>query len=157
MRPQPPAPSPARRPVTHGGTPHTTPHRALLGALAASCVAGLAVGAAVPAAAHGTSVGASGSEYHFQDSVAGGAAVMHYGRTWDEVFVGDWDGDGVDSLAVRRGNTYYLSNDTAGGEAATVVAYGRPDDVVVVGDWDGDRSEERRVGKECRSRRSPDH
>ena len=148
MRPQPPAPSPARRPVTHGGTPHTTPHRALLGALAASCVAGLAVGAAVPAAAHGTSVGASGSEYHFQDSVAGGAAVMHYGRTWDEVFVGDWDGDGVDSLAVRRGNTYYLRNVLDGGEADVVVAYGRPLDVVVVGDWDGDGADTLGVRRE---------
>ena len=109
----------------------------LLGVLAASCVAAGTL-TALPAGAHGTSVGASGAEYHFQDSPVGGPAVVYYGRLWDEVFVGDWDGDGIDTLAVRRGNIFYIKNSLDGGVADLEIAYGRPGDVVVVGDWDGD-------------------
>ncbi|WP_324650820.1 ThuA domain-containing protein [Georgenia sp. H159] len=61
-----------------------------------------------------------------------------YGRSSDQVLIGDWDGDGVDSIAVRRGNRYYVSNAPRGGEADVVFDYGRPDDTVLVGDWDGD-------------------
>ncbi|MGO1739552.1 MAG: family 16 glycoside hydrolase [Actinomycetaceae bacterium] len=61
-----------------------------------------------------------------------------FGRVGDEVLVGDWDGDGSDTLAVRRSNAYFLSNDLYGGDAAVELTYGRADDVVLVGDWDGD-------------------
>ena len=37
-------------------------------------------------------------------------SVIGYGEAGDEVFVGDWDGDGVDTFAVRRGNVFYLKN-----------------------------------------------
>jgi len=63
--------------------------------------------------------------------------VFVYGRPADEVFVGDWDGDGIDTVAVRRGNVFHISNGLRGGKAGTVIAYGRPGDVVLVGDWDG--------------------
>ncbi|WP_413451035.1 hypothetical protein AA0Y32_00935 [Georgenia phoenicis] len=63
--------------------------------------------------------------------------VFVYGRPTDEVFVGDWDGDGIDTIAVRRGSHFYVSNALRGGQASTVIAYGRPGDVVLVGDWDG--------------------
>ncbi|MGO1584302.1 MAG: LamG-like jellyroll fold domain-containing protein, partial [Actinomycetaceae bacterium] len=33
-----------------------------------------------------------------------------YGRVGDEVLVGDWDGDGADTLAVRRGITFFVNN-----------------------------------------------
>ncbi|MGC5614947.1 DUF2961 domain-containing protein [Georgenia sp. Z1491] len=61
-----------------------------------------------------------------------------FGRPGDEVLVGDWDGDGSDTLAVRRGNAYYLSNSLYGGAAEVELTYGRADDAVLVGDWDGD-------------------
>ena len=68
-----------------------------------------------------------------------------YGKTTDEILVGDWDGDGVDTIAVRRGNAYYFLNTAAedltdGGAyvADTVLYYGKDTDEVVVGDWDGD-------------------
>ena len=51
---------------------------------------------------------------------------LRYGEPADEVFVGDWDGNGTDTLAVRRGNTFYLKNDTTGGAADTVFSYGDP-------------------------------
>ena len=64
--------------------------------------------------------------------------MVSYGKASDEVLSGDWDGDGRDSLAVRRGNTYYVKNEIAAGEADLVVSYGKADDAVLVGDWDGD-------------------
>lgn len=55
-----------------------------------------------------------------------------------EVLVGDWDGDGVDTLTVRRGNTYFTKNALAAGDADQRFVYGRASDEVLVGDWDGD-------------------
>ncbi|PYF99375.1 beta-N-acetylhexosaminidase [Georgenia satyanarayanai] len=71
---------------------------------------------------------------------AGGDAdyAFQYGRHTDEVLVGDWDGDGRDSITVRRGNQYFVNNAPTGGPAESVVTYGTADDVVLVGDWDGD-------------------
>ncbi len=43
-----------------------------------------------------------------------------------------------DTLAVRRGNTYYFKNTLGDGQADKVVQYGRSSDTVLVGDWDGD-------------------
>ena len=55
-----------------------------------------------------------------------------------EVFSGDWDGDGVDTLAYRQGNMFYLARSNATDTEYTAMAYGTADDVVLVGDWDGD-------------------
>jgi len=72
--------------------------------------------------------------------LAGGDAdrVVTYGRPGDDILVGDWDGDGRDTFAVRRGHTYYVKNRIAGGDADHVVRYGRSGDTTLVGDWDGD-------------------
>ncbi|MPV36982.1 hypothetical protein [Georgenia subflava] len=64
--------------------------------------------------------------------------VFHYGRFADEVLMGDWDGDGDDTVLLRRGRQFFVNNALAGGNAEKVITYGRPDDVVVVGDFDGD-------------------
>ncbi|MGC5629389.1 SpaA isopeptide-forming pilin-related protein [Georgenia sp. Z1344] len=61
-----------------------------------------------------------------------------FGRPGDEVLVGDWDGDGSDTLAVRRGNAYFLSNSLYGGNADIELTFGRSGDTVLVGDWNGD-------------------
>ncbi|GAA4286458.1 S8 family serine peptidase [Georgenia daeguensis] len=63
--------------------------------------------------------------------------VFAYGTAGDTAYVGDWDGDGQDTVAVRRGNVFYVANSLRG-TADQVFAYGRADDVVLVGDWDGD-------------------
>ncbi|MCM3661082.1 DUF1349 domain-containing protein [Georgenia satyanarayanai] len=64
--------------------------------------------------------------------------AFQYGRATDEVFIGDWDADGTDSIAVRRGNAFYVSNAPRGGVADEVFHYGRAGDTVLVGDWNGD-------------------
>src|SRR5690606_16243478 len=65
--------------------------------------------------------------------------VATYGRRGDVVIVGDWNGDGRDTLGVRRGSVYHLKNSVSGGDADSVVSYGRQRDQVIVGDWDGNR------------------
>ncbi|MGC5629880.1 hypothetical protein ACPYO6_16750, partial [Georgenia sp. Z1344] len=57
------------------------------------------------------------------------------------VLVGDWDGDGNDTFASRRGNRYLMSNALEGGWAEIEQHYGRSGDEVFVGDWDGDGSD----------------
>ncbi|WP_168217895.1 N-acetylmuramoyl-L-alanine amidase [Occultella kanbiaonis] len=63
---------------------------------------------------------------------------FRYGQRGANVYVGDWDGDGVDTVATRVNQLFYLTNTNGYSEAATVVAFGRPGDVVLVGDWNGD-------------------
>ena len=52
--------------------------------------------------------------------------MFSYGDPGRRVFVGDWDGNGTDTLAVRRGNTFYVKNTTTTGTADTVFSYGDP-------------------------------
>nr|MCW1079740.1 hypothetical protein [Streptococcus anginosus] len=61
-----------------------------------------------------------------------------YGRAGDQIFVGDWDGDGKDTFAVRRGNQVFVANSLKSGDADEVISYGRYGDTPLVGDWDGD-------------------
>ena len=63
---------------------------------------------------------------------------FNYGRTGDVALVGDWDGDGKDSVAVRRGVVIYHKNALAGGNADDYFYFGRVDDAPLTGDWDGD-------------------
>src|SRR5690606_24159423 len=55
-----------------------------------------------------------------------------------EYYVGDWDGDGKDTLALRRGNKFYVYNVNATGAKVWIAHYGKKGDEVLVGDWDGD-------------------
>ncbi|MDK6628526.1 hypothetical protein QP225_09255, partial [Aerococcus urinae] len=56
----------------------------------------------------------------------------------DQIFVGDWDGDGKDTFAVRRGNQVFVANSLKSGNADITLHYGRAGDQMLVGDWDGD-------------------
>ncbi|MDD9207877.1 hypothetical protein PU560_15585, partial [Georgenia sp. 10Sc9-8] len=96
-----------------------------------------ATAAVSPAAAKGGPVGGSGNDYYLSSSGVPDLALT-YGRHDDEVFVGDWDGDGTDTLAIRRGATFHVRNALDGGPADVAFTYGRAGDVVLVGDWDGD-------------------
>ncbi|MCD8364542.1 MAG: hypothetical protein LUC83_01770, partial [Clostridiales bacterium] len=62
-----------------------------------------------------------------------------YGKADDVILVGDWDGDGVDTICVRRGNQYIFSNNiTNPNSGTTTIYYGKATDEVLVGDWNGD-------------------
>src|SRR5690625_1956828 len=79
------------------------------------------------------------AEWHLSNTWRGSTdAHFMYGRWADEVFIGDWDGDGRDTIAVRRGNQFHVTNSQRGGDADVVFHYGRSGDVILVGDWDGD-------------------
>lgn len=72
--------------------------------------------------------------------MTGGIAetTFTYGRSTDQVLVGDWDGDGKDTISVRRGTTTYIQNALTGGTVARSINQGLTTDAVLVGDWDGD-------------------
>jgi hypothetical protein len=65
--------------------------------------------------------------------------TFSYGQASDVVLVGDWNGDGRSTLAVRRGRTYYVRNSLSGGPADTTFVYGLASDEEHVGDWNRDR------------------
>ncbi len=87
-----------------------------------------------------------GNTYYFINSLKSGKAdsVITYGKATDEVLSGKWAGNASgtaavkETLAVRRGNTYYISNTLKSGKADKVIAYGKATDEVLSGDWDGD-------------------
>jgi hypothetical protein len=62
-----------------------------------------------------------------------------YGSPRDTPFMGDWNGDGVDTPGIYRGGRFYLRNSNSTGIADIVVDYGLAGgrDVPLVGDWDG--------------------
>ncbi|WP_454084667.1 phosphodiester glycosidase family protein [Georgenia sp. Marseille-Q6866] len=82
--------------------------------------------------------GPRSAEFHLSNSWRGSTDVhFMYGRWADEVLIGDWDGNDKDTIAVRRGNVFHVSNAQRGGDADAVITYGRPGDTILVGDWDG--------------------
>ncbi|WP_413451068.1 N-acetylmuramoyl-L-alanine amidase [Georgenia phoenicis] len=85
-------------------------------------------------------LGGRTSTFHLRNRASGGPAdtVFALGRAMDSVLVGDWDGDGRDTIALRRGNRYEFYNTLGSGAPDAVVGYGKPTDVVLVGDWNGD-------------------
>lgn len=62
-----------------------------------------------------------------------------FGQQGDLPMVGDWDGDGVDTVGVYREGTFYLlSKHQPQPELAHQFAFGQAGDLPVAGDWDGD-------------------
>ncbi|PYF96298.1 hypothetical protein SAMN05216184_12118 [Georgenia satyanarayanai] len=112
--------------------------RSLSAAAVAALSLGLALGAGAPALAKGDVVRGNGNEYFLTNNFSSTANRFTYGRANDELLVGDWDGDGRDTLAIRRDNTFYVSNSLTGGTADRTFKYGRRGDVILVGDWNGD-------------------
>jgi hypothetical protein len=103
--------------------------------LAAGLVPTGAGGTAPAAAAVGDSLG-----WYLRDDTSGGAPSRTASFGWNECtpVVGDWDGDGDDSVGVRRSNLFLLRNAPGGGSADLTILYGDPGDRVVTGDWDSD-------------------
>ncbi len=63
--------------------------------------------------------------------------LMAY-RAGDQVLFGDWDGDGVTTVAIKRGNTFYFKNSLSSGQPDITLSYGNASDQAIVGDWNGD-------------------
>jgi myo-inositol-hexaphosphate 3-phosphohydrolase len=88
---------------------------------------------------HGVGSGGPATGFFLNDSWGPVADhVFQYGRLTDRVLIGDWDGDGVSTIMVRRENRFYVSNELRGGRAQQEFVYGRPGETVLVGDWNGD-------------------
>lgn len=62
---------------------------------------------------------------------------FNYGSASDKPLAGDWNGDGKDTIGIRRGNEYFLRNTNSGGGHDHWVKYGRASDQSYIGDWDG--------------------
>ncbi|PFG19835.1 D-alanyl-D-alanine carboxypeptidase family protein [Serinibacter salmoneus] len=104
----------------------------------ASTVALAALGVLhAPSHAAGAELDGTGRQYLYS-SAGAGTIDVRFGREGDTAVVGDWDGDGSDTLGVRRGAEVRLTDSIAGGDADHVFSFGRADDEVLVGDWDGD-------------------
>ena len=71
-----------------------------------------------------------------------GAAEFSYvfGNPGDKPFVGDFDGDGVETVGLHRESTglVYFRNSHSQGNADAQFIFGNPDDRLIAGDWNGD-------------------
>lgn len=66
--------------------------------------------------------------------------VFRYGEQPDTPLAGDWNGDGIDSVATFRAGEWLLDSDGDGRwtDRDERVAFGQPGDEPIVGDWNGD-------------------
>lgn len=60
-----------------------------------------------------------------------------YGNPNERVFSGDWNGNGVDGVGLRRTDTMYLRNSLNSGPADNVFTFGNAGEVPLGGDWNG--------------------
>ncbi|MDH3605749.1 MAG: hypothetical protein OER12_01995 [Acidimicrobiia bacterium] len=65
-------------------------------------------------------------------------AAFEFGQVGDVPLMGDWDGDGVDTVGVFRDGLWLLRNANGPGPADHDFLFGEAADEPVVGDWDGD-------------------
>ena len=63
--------------------------------------------------------------------------AINYGTQGDYPVVGDWDGNGTDTIGVYRDGSFYLRNSNTVGFADIVFVFGEPGDQPIAGDWDG--------------------
>ena len=72
----------------------------------------------------------------------GGAALpdltFFFGSPGDRVFVGDWDGNGTDTLGLSRRGRIFLTNVNATSIGVAFSWFGKPSDITRGGDPDGD-------------------
>ena len=65
---------------------------------------------------------------------------FYFGNTGDTPFVGDFNGNGTDTVGLHRSSSgfVYFRNTLTQGNAHLSFFYGDPGDVILAGDWDGD-------------------
>ena len=78
--------------------------------------------------------------FFLNDRWTGNANIeFSWGEQSHKVLVGDWDGDGKDTVALRKGGQFAFSNASpASGTPKFTLAWGLATDTVLVGDWNGD-------------------
>jgi hypothetical protein len=66
--------------------------------------------------------------------------TLTYGNPGDIPVAGDWNGDGVETIGVVRGNRWLLRNNNSAGNPVIdfTCNFCQPGDIPVVGDWNGD-------------------
>jgi len=64
--------------------------------------------------------------------------ALNYGIGGDYPVVGDWDGNGTDTIGVYRNGVFYLRKSNTIGYADYTFLFGAPGDQPVAGDWNGD-------------------
>lgn len=81
----------------------------------------------------------SGIWYLF-DAAGAPRSSFYFGNPGDVPFMGDWDGDGIETPGLyRRSDGYvYLRNSNTQGVADITFFFGNPGDVPIAGDFDGD-------------------
>ena len=81
--------------------------------------------------------------WYLRDPLTGDTTGFYYGNPGDVPFMGDWDGDGVDTPGLyRQSDGYvYLRNSNTQGVADIAFFFGNPGDVPIAGDFDGDGSD----------------
>ena len=99
-----------------------------------------------PPALHNAAIGVRTLKLTSQGSVRADLIdhVFHYGTPTDIPIVGDWNGDGIDTIAVFHKGAWYRDVDGDGKRSDGDIAahYGKPGDVPVVGDFNGDGIDE---------------
>ena len=88
---------------------------------------------------HGVA-GATSLSWHIRQIEGAGDPdlVIKYGQPGDIPVVGDWNGNGVHTIGVVRGNRWLLRNANRAGDPDLDFVFGQPGDIPVVGDWNGD-------------------
>ncbi|MEP7284585.1 MAG: right-handed parallel beta-helix repeat-containing protein [Chloroflexota bacterium] len=82
----------------------------------------------------------SRTAFYLRNSNTSGAPdiTATFGTSTDLPVVGDWNGDGIDTLGVYRNGLFLLTNSNAANAAINYsIALGQPGDLPVIGDWDG--------------------
>ncbi len=76
--------------------------------------------------------------------------VFRYGIGGDLPIAGDWNGDGISTIAVFRSGMWFLDTDGDGRltDRDTIVTFGTVGDLPAVGDWNGDGIEDLGVFRE---------
>src|SRR5690606_13779095 len=79
-------------------------------------------------------------EWHQFDQTGIDADSFYFGNPGDIPFMGDWDGDGVDTPGLYRQSTgfAYIRYTNTQGAGDLTFHFGEPGDIPIVGDWDGD-------------------
>lgn len=69
----------------------------------------------------------------------GTVKTFYYGDPNDEPFIGDWNGDGVETVGLYRRSVGFLfiRNSNTQGVADVDIYYGIPGDIPIAGDWNG--------------------
>jgi len=64
-----------------------------------------------------------------------------YGNPSERVFSGDWNGNGVDGVGLRRNGMMYLRNPPSTGPADNVFTFGNDGEIPLGGDWNGNSTD----------------